>query len=264
MIDSKAQADLRARFNPEGSMLRKQQLRMFEILQYIDNVCKENKIQYWLSSGTLLGAVRHGGFIPWDDDLDIEMLLEDYKKFLKVFPNNNNYVLQTYKTDSNYFRTFAKVRDIHSEISEYDLDKFYKYRGLYVDVFSIERIPRCICRLYGGIFEVIGRCRYKYGELKNVLWMIKVFQKIMLWSIPVLRPVFKIFTRELHHSYGSGFLKKRNIEDLFPLCEINFEGSFFPAPNNYDNYLKEIYGDYHQLPPTDTIVVHSSSCIFKE
>ena len=71
MIDQEIQAKLREKFNPDGSMLRKQQLRMLEILLYIDKVCKENNINYWLSSGTLLGAVRHGGFIPWDDDLDI-------------------------------------------------------------------------------------------------------------------------------------------------------------------------------------------------
>ena len=74
MIDKKLQQDLRERFSPEGSMLRKQQLRMLEILLYIDKVCKEHGIRYWLSSGTLLGAVRHGGFIPWDDDLDVEMM----------------------------------------------------------------------------------------------------------------------------------------------------------------------------------------------
>ena len=73
MIDAKVQSQLRERFNPDGSMLRRQQLRMLEILLHIDRVCAEHNIKYWLSSGTLLGAMRHGGFIPWDDDLDIEM-----------------------------------------------------------------------------------------------------------------------------------------------------------------------------------------------
>lgn len=262
MIDANLQSQLREKFNPEGSMLRRQQLRMLEILLYIDKVCKENDIKYWLSSGTLLGAVRHGGFIPWDDDLDIEMFREDYEKFIKVFPNNSDFALQTHNTDSNYFRTFAKVRDLHSKISEFELDKYYKYRGLYVDVFSIERIPRPVCRFYGGVFEVIGRWRRQWGNSTICWWGIKAFQRIMLLSIPIVRPIFRIFTHELHHSYGSGFLKKRNIEDILPLSQIEFEGYMFPAPYCCDNYLKEIYGDYHQMPPIDTIVIHTSTCTF--
>ena len=74
MITDTLQNELRERYNPNGSTLRKQQLRMLEMLQYIDSVCKKHNIRYWLCSGTLLGAVRHGGFIPWDDDVDIEML----------------------------------------------------------------------------------------------------------------------------------------------------------------------------------------------
>ena len=263
MIDYQLQQQLRERFNPDGSMLRKQQLRMLEILLYIDKICKENNIKYWLSSGTLLGAVRHGGFIPWDDDLDIEMLREDYEKFLKVFTDNDNYALQTYKSDENYFRTFAKVRDLHSEISEFELDRYYKYRGLYVDIFSIERVPKYICRLYGGVFEVIGRWRRKCGDNKFLWHILKCFQKITLWTIPIARPIFRIFTKDLHHSYGSGFLKERHIEDIHPLTSVQFEGYTFPAPNNVDSYLRLIYGDYNRLPDIDSFVIHTSSCIFK-
>lgn len=262
MIDPKIQAELRAKYSPDGSMLRKQQLRMLEILLYIDKVCKENNINYCLSSGTLLGAVRHGGFIPWDDDLDIEMLREDYEKFIKIFPNNEDFALQTHKTDKNYFRTFAKVRDLHSQISEFELDKYYKYRGLYVDVFSIEYLPRWVCDFYGRVYGVIDRWAYKYYD-KKIMWSaIKCFQKIVLLSIPIVRPIFRIFSTELHHSYGSRFLKERYIKDIFPLSNIQFENYIFPAPKNIDHYLKTIYGDYRKLPDINSIVVHSSSCIF--
>lgn len=84
MIDFKTQEALRAKFNPDGSNLRKMQLRMLDMLKYIDKICREHNIKYWLSSGTCLGAVRHGGFIPWDDDCDIELLRKDYKKLIKI------------------------------------------------------------------------------------------------------------------------------------------------------------------------------------
>ena len=77
---------LRQRFNPDGSLLRRQQMRMLEILLEVDKICKKHNIRYWLSSGTLIGAMRHDGFIPWDDDLDIEMMRSDYLRLMKVLP----------------------------------------------------------------------------------------------------------------------------------------------------------------------------------
>ena len=77
---------LRERFNPEESLLRRQQMRMLEILLEVDKICKRHDIQYWLSSGTLIGAMRHDGFIPWDDDLDIEMMRSDYLRLMEVLP----------------------------------------------------------------------------------------------------------------------------------------------------------------------------------
>lgn len=142
MITDTLQYELRERYNPNGSTLRRQQLRMFEMLQYIDTVCKNHGIRYWLCSGTLLGAVRHGGFIPWDDDVDIEMLREDYRKFVKVMATEalcGKYVLQNHDTDSNYFAPYGKLRDLHSYIKEENTnDLYYKYKGCYIDVFVLE------------------------------------------------------------------------------------------------------------------------------
>lgn len=97
-------SELRKRFNPDGSLLRRQQLRMLELLEVIDVICRKHQIPYWLSSGTLIGAARHKGFIPWDDDLDIEMLRSDYLRLLKVLPQElpDNLALQTNETDPNY------------------------------------------------------------------------------------------------------------------------------------------------------------------
>lgn len=86
-------SELRKRFNPDGSLLRRQQLRMLELLEVIDVICRKHQIPYWLSSGTLIGAARHKGFIPWDDDLDIEMLRSDYLRLLKVLPQDFRTIL---------------------------------------------------------------------------------------------------------------------------------------------------------------------------
>ena len=107
MLDADLQAQLRERFNPEGSELRMQQRRMLDILLHINGVCSKHGIKYWLSSGTLLGAVRHGGFIPWDDDLDIEMLREDYDRFIEVFEDSDEFVLHSRNTDTFYMLPFA-------------------------------------------------------------------------------------------------------------------------------------------------------------
>lgn len=80
MIDKRLQAELRAKYNPDGSNLRKAQLRMFDMLVAFDKICKEHNLRYWLAAGTLIGAARHGGFIPWDDDLDVNMPREDANK----------------------------------------------------------------------------------------------------------------------------------------------------------------------------------------
>ncbi|HBA13371.1 MAG TPA: LicD family protein, partial [Bacteroidales bacterium] len=100
MIESKIQSELNKKYNPEGSPLRNQQLHVLDILVLFDKICRENGIDYWLHGGTLLGAVRHGGFIPWDDDVDVCIKAVDYRKFRKVFLRNlpKRYRLVDYRT----------------------------------------------------------------------------------------------------------------------------------------------------------------------
>lgn len=263
MIDAQLQQQLRERFNPDGSMLRRQQLRMLDILLYIDKVCKDNDIKYWLSSGTLLGAVRHGGFIPWDDDLDIEMLKEDYIKFLKVFPDNEEFVMQTRHNDKYYLLPFAKIRDRHSCLSEFGGNENYKYRGLFVDVFCLEKSPRFAYVVFGIILHYI--IKFQNGKCdKFSLALTNLYKKLFYGFVYISKPLLSIIPfKKLNHLYGCGpRWRCRNIKDIIPLSTIQFEGYQFPAPNSCDAYLTQMFGNYTKLPHLDAIRTHISKCDF--
>ena len=113
-----AQEELKARYSPEGSKLRSTQRELVDILLDLAKICEENNIQWWLSSGTLLGAARHKGFIPWDDDIDIVMLKRDYRRLERVLHKmqSEEYVYQSMRSDIEYVNTFGKFRKRKGEV----------------------------------------------------------------------------------------------------------------------------------------------------
>ena len=249
-------------FNPEGSTLRKHQMKMVEILCVIDKICKKHKINYWLSSGTLLGAVRHHGFIPWDDDLDIEMLAEDYKRFLSVIQSElpNDLVLQPYKTDPNYVAPYVKIRDTKSCLYETsNKDCNYMYRGIYIDVFYIEPSTRFLIRVAMKLHGYLYKLSYRPCRKGSFLFYSKRLILVLLQNCvyPLFRVVSKfLHCKKLYQCLGAGFLGERNKKDLFPLSAVSFEGKTFPAPHDPDAYLTRLYGNYMQLPDLSRIEVH--------
>lgn len=250
------------RFNPEGSVLRIQQMRMLKLLEFIDKVCRKHHINYWLSSGTLLGAIRHKGFIPWDDDLDIEMLKSDYKKLMKILAAElpEDLVLQTSCTDENYVAPYSKLRETNSRISEINgIGQNYKYNGIYIDIFYLEPIHPLLVRIAAKLHGYV----YKLSYIKNDrLGLKKRFMRILLFSLtafvyPLFRLISKLFpTKEFRLGLGSGFLGARNMDDIFPLKEILFENEMFFAPANCDGYLSRLYGDYMRIPDLETLTCH--------
>ena len=144
------QQELRRKFNPEGSTLRLMQMRMLELLLVVDRICRRHGLRYWLAGGTMLGAVRHKGFIPWDDDLDIEMLKEDYDRLIVILQDElpDTLAIQCMETDPNYFFQYAKLRDRRSTINEITpYDRMWKERGIFIDIFPIEKTSRLLHRL---------------------------------------------------------------------------------------------------------------------
>lgn len=246
-----------SKYNGEGTTLRKAQLRMLDILIEVDKICRKHNIPYWVDCGTLLGAVRHGGFIPWDDDLDISMAMEDYKKFKKIAVKElpKQYVYQDSVNDRNYYNAFAKIRDTKSYVYDPICGDKIKYQGLYLDIFPHEKMPSRKAKDFAD---------YIYG---NVLRWAHNFYPEKSKSIigKILFPfacVFRAFCR-LFFQFGTGKLLLPAIgvpsssgivkykKDIFPCGTINFEGYEFSCPHNPDSYLRCLYGDYMQLPPEE-------------
>lgn len=270
MIDKRLQDELRARFNPDGSELRKMQLRMLEILHFIDEICKKNNIKYWLSSGTCLGAVRHSGFIPWDDDVDVEMMPKDYKKFCKVLEGirSTDYALQTHETDFEYVAPYAKLRDLHSEIKETNNnDRWYKYKGLYVDVFPVYIFSSEVMNKLSWILQLVllhkltsidnkkirqGLLKLNYGLLYNGIFpLFNLFNKF--WKKRIIRV----------GGLGSGFSDRYDKDIADEIIEIVFEDAKFPVLKQYDRYLSSLYGEYMELPQFSSIHPHTNNIIIE-
>lgn len=254
---------LKAQFNPEGSLLRRQQLRLTELLMAVDKICRKHDIPYWLSSGTLLGAVRHGGFIPWDDDLDIELLRPDYERLLKVLPAElpDTMTLQTYDTDPGYIFAFAKVRDKRSWLLETNhYDRIFHQRGIFLDIFPFEKSPRLLhwvsCRAHGFIYKVLNNKKYNDTTAARKARSIYAFNR--RFTFPLLRALCRLCPSDkVRYGLGVPYADTRVLSDIFPLTEIEFEGHRVFSPGNAHNYLRRKYGDYMRLPDLTHITYHA-------
>ena len=110
------ETDLKHKYNYDGSELRKAQCRMLEMLSFLNEICEKHDIEYFIAFGTLLGAYRHGGFIPWDDDIDVYVSAKDIKKLKKIINNGNySYIVQSHDNDKGFVKYFNVLRDLKSE-----------------------------------------------------------------------------------------------------------------------------------------------------
>ncbi len=253
-------------YNPEGSPLRQAQWLMLDILSEIDRICRKHNLQYWLSSGTMIGAVRHKGFIPWDDDLDIEMMRDDYLKLLKILPGElpSTMVLQTSHT-RYYGSHISKVRYINSYMNA-DMAEAEKleHRGVFVDIFPVERMymlpKRAIDVFYCTAFKNY-KILYPFSSVRNFLKYILalLILPFCFLDIGILRLFYKCWkTKKMAYAYGINFHRHRRYDEIFPLKTILFEDRWLPCPNNTDAYLCRLFGNYMQVPPPDKRITHAT------
>lgn len=256
MIDKQLNDELRSIYNPDGSELRSLQLKELEILMVVNNICRRNNIPYWLSSGTLLGAVRHGGVIPWDDDIDIEILYKDRGRFINACKKElpQHLCLQYHTSDNEYYLNILKIRDntidIGEKISLGDNCKYnvkYKAKGYFIDVFFEEPALPGLIKLSNALCGRLYKARYIKHYSRQTC-------HVIFLGIQVLNVVFRLISyifadkRYLFHSYGSCFCSRRHVSHIMPLQEICFEGMKSFAPANIDGYLTEMFGEYKKLP----------------
>lgn len=269
ILPENIQEQLKEQYNPEGSMLRRAQRRMTEMLSFVDRICVENKISYWIDSGTLLGARRHGGFIPWDDDVDICMLREDYVKFKQIMLHDNpsdEFVLQCHETDNHYFGTWDTLRDLKTELFDHSkrLDK-YKYKGLQIDIFLIDdRCNKQMWRFFRQYFAYLVNAPLFEGRLtKYIRWNVPfAFFLLAKVLLPISRWLTKPSKTYLYYANGMFWHLKWKRQVIFPLSKIEFEGKYFSAPNEVDKYLDVIYGDWKAIPSVEHRETHNFSFRF--
>lgn len=236
------------------------------LLIEVDRICKKHKIKYFLSDGTLLGAVRHKGFIPWDDDVDIHMLRSEYDRFCEVCKNELNdkqFFLQTQETDDDYNWTYGKLRLKNTEFVRAGQEHLTQRTGIFLDIFPIDNMSKNETGQY-IIDKVCNICRRilwaKVGSvsakrLYSRLW----YRGLSLIPRKFIIGIFNLFTK-FYNDKDTLFLKSNNLvykhgfKYIFEkkwyesAIYMEFEGNSFPVPVGYKEILTLTYGDYMKLP----------------
>lgn len=249
-----------------NTTLRKCQLIQLHLLYVIDEVCKQNGFKYFLCGGTLIGAMRHNGFIPWDDDLDICMPIKDYKRFLKiakdVLPSDT--YLQTPSDVPGVAIPFSKLRDRNSFYCEIRNDlRTSDPSGIYVDIFPVEPVPNIGYGLQSFLSRTCGwlwmRTQFFYGHRGCNFFAIvgsaflgllcqvgHVFLRLLISVLNAILPSGRVFAC-LENGFKHGFETKY----IYPLTTHQFEDAEFPVPYDSDTILTVEYGNWREIPPPE-------------
>jgi len=233
-------------------------------MKFIDRLCRENGIVYYIMGGTALGAVRHGGFIPWDDDLDIFMMPDQYEKFKIVFnrQNSKDFVLQEWRTTAKYLE-YAKVRmNGTTFIEEVFKDRKDMHHGIYVDIMILHKVPenRFIQRLVylESKFVTLYALSQRNWKPKSkgqamVLKLLKIMPCKMMAKV-AYRRIYKYDCRRDKYKYCYWITPAKFRNGLFDRAffempvDIAFEDTVLLGSEKIKNYLEYRYGDYMKLP----------------
>lgn len=251
--------------NQKGRIMTatEQKLVMLDLLKYFDNICRANNIKYSLIGGSLIGAVRHHGFIPWDDDIDLILMPEEYKKLIKVLNNNNNnkYRFLLPEQSNSYNYPFLKLIDTRTALEETKYTGVEDY-GVYLDIFSYHYVSNNkfirVLHYYGQIFgkklfALMARNPKSEGNILNKI----LFLSCKLVPVDLVKKKYvKYCTNNSRTGYilsnwpAYGFKKEIQIvDDTKGYIDMEFEGVEAMVFENYDKILRTTFGDYMILPP---------------
>lgn len=248
-----------------------------DLLVAVDGICKKENLRYSLGGGTLLGAVRHKGFIPWDDDIDIMMPRPDYTAFIEYCTQNDTpFSVRAWETDKSYVDMSAKVFNTDTRLEDENIQNSDKM-GVFIDVFPIDGLGDT----YKDARKAFRATSFKRELLNAAQWKTFFKSKTHPWYYEPFRFGFFIISRFVNKSRLFSKIRRRYVKidfnavkyaaavggsyrekEILPqkvfseLTELPFEGYSFKAVSDYDAYLSSIYGDYMKLPPEDKRVAH--------
>lgn len=248
-------------------MLKRLQEELFKILLDIDYVCKKHDIKYMLCGGTLIGAIRHKGFIPWDDDIDIVMPRKEYDRFIELWQKNapEGYILQNYNTDTDFTNNFTKIRKEKTLFYEYENEKIKKYhKGIFIDIFPAEKVaPKKIGRIMQYIACAVNLL-FSKGHSSGSGGIVGIVEKILLKVKTKHHVKIRLRAEKFYKKWNKNKQLMYFLPDTIGDCKVYFPPDLFDnftkiefnkkeyfVVEKYIEALKIWYGDYMQLPPEE-------------
>ena len=244
-----------------------------QILHYVDEFCKKNEIKYSLAYGTLIGAIRHKGFIPWDDDIDIMMLREDYNRFVKLFNHDKSklFSVESYETNNDFPYPLAKVFCNATVNYEFGLSRY----GFGIDIFPIDKIPMNenefsrlikIKNIYWNLFllKSLGWNRKRKLRTNVIILTSKVLVKLIPYSFihKQMHRVINKYTSLTNNYLLGNLISPYGTRDVFDKDIFNeyillqFDGQYYYGIKDFDSFLTKVYGEYMKYPPKEAQVTH--------
>lgn len=257
--------------------LRKLQLTELELMREVDRICRKNNIPYSLDGGTLLGAVRHGGFIPWDDDADIMMSRAAYDKFYqacKLDLDSEHFFLQEFRTDPEYRWGYSKIRKNGTVFLREGQEHVKCHTGVCIDIFIFDKVPdgyisrrlhwiSCFI-IRKGLYSVVGKKNAK-KLWQKILYSVqaifprKFWIKWLMYLIQIEQNKDRRLISHLTYPNRKSIRYGLSVKYFDEYMDINYEGYKFSIIKEYHKYLTELFGDYMQLPPEDKRKIHPVS-----